>query len=62
MWTVVYVAPSQKEAEKIRDLLVREGLLVKLHTVGAGGNENQAYEVLVPGAEVEEALELLGSY
>lgn len=62
MWTVVYIAPGEKEAEKIRELLVREGLLVKLHTVGTGDNENQAYEVLVPGAEVEEALELLGLF
>jgi len=61
VWTVVYIARSRKEAEKIRDCLVKEGLLVKLNLVGAGSENNQTYEILVPEAEVEEALELLGS-
>ncbi|MGQ9512155.1 MULTISPECIES: glutamate decarboxylase [Thermodesulfitimonas] len=62
MWTVVYIAPTRKEAEKVRDFLVKEGLLVKLNLVGAGSENSQTYEVLVPEAEVEEALELLGSF
>ncbi|RDV82098.1 glutamate decarboxylase [Ammonifex thiophilus] len=60
MWTVVYLAPNKREAERIKKLLAEDGaLLVKLRPVGAEGN-CQAYEVLVPEAEVEEALELLG--
>ncbi|MGO0121912.1 glutamate decarboxylase [Desulfothermobacter acidiphilus] len=60
MWAVVYLAPNRKEAEKIRRFLSEDGaLLVKLRPVGTE-KSCQAYEVLVPEAEVEEALELLG--
>uniref|UniRef100_A0A7C2ECJ3 Glutamate decarboxylase n=1 Tax=Ammonifex degensii TaxID=42838 RepID=A0A7C2ECJ3_9THEO len=62
MWTVVYIAPNKKEAERIRDLFAREGLLVKLNEVVATADEDRAYEILVPEAEVEEALELLGGF
>lgn len=59
MWTVVYIAPNKKEAEKVRDLFLGEGLLVKLNEVAAS-EDDPAYEVLVPESEVDEALELLG--
>lgn len=61
MWTVVYIAPSKKEAEKIRDLFTGEGLLVKLHLANTGISDHQAYEILVPEAEAEEAHKLLAA-
>lgn len=62
MWTVVYIAPTQKEAESIKDMLVSEGLLVKLRVANTGTGDSQAYEILVPEAEVEEAHKLLGEF
>lgn len=62
MWTVVYIAPHMKGAEKIREMLLLEGFLVKLKTVGlshAGGYG--PVEVLVPESEIEEALEIINS-
>lgn len=47
MWTVVYIAPNKKEAEKIRDLFLGEGLLVKLNEI-ITSEDDPAYEVLVP--------------
>jgi hypothetical protein len=58
---VVYIAPSQKEAEKIRDFFAGEGLLVKLDVANTGISEHQAFEVLVPEAEAEEAHKLLAA-
>lgn len=58
MWAVVYIAPSRKIAEQIRELLQREGLLVRLRSVGPD-HDDSCVEVLVPEAEAGEALELL---
>lgn len=60
MWTVIYIGPNRSEAERIREILTREGLLCKprladLTTVGDTGY----IEILVPEAEAEEALEIL---
>lgn len=60
MWTVVYIAPNRHEAERIRQTLAREGLLVKLRTVrSTKGTDNGLVEVLVPEAEIDEALEVI---
>lgn len=61
MWAVVYIAPSRKIAEQIRDLLQREGLLVRLRSVGPDQDDDSCVEVLVPEAEAGEALELLNA-
>lgn len=60
MWTVVYIAPSQKEADKIEKRLKIEGFLVKLRSIGPqqAGNASSV-EVLVPESEVDEALEII---
>lgn len=59
MWTVVYITPNVTEAETIRDHLSREGVLVRLHRISADDGEGHALEILVPEAEVGEALEVL---
>lgn len=58
MWTVVYIAPHKKAAEKLKDVLMREGLLVQLRPVGLP-HDNGAIEILVPESEAEEALEII---
>lgn len=60
MWTVVYIAPHKKEAERIKDMLSSEGFLVKLKSVGLSqASECGPVEVLVPESEVEEAMEII---
>lgn len=58
MWVVVFVAASQEESERIRELLAREGLLASLRSAGVGG----PVEVLVPEGEIEEAQEILAAH
>lgn len=60
MWTVIHIAPNRSVAEKIKDILTREGLLCRLNsneppTSGGGGY----VEVMVPETEAVEALEIL---
>ncbi|GAB6180285.1 hypothetical protein JCM14036_16040 [Desulfotomaculum defluvii] len=62
MWTVVYIAPNRKQAEKLQQALLREGLLVKLRNIGLpSGNDNGSVEVLVPESELDEALEIINT-
>ncbi|AEF94548.1 hypothetical protein Desca_1700 [Desulfotomaculum nigrificans CO-1-SRB] len=62
MWTVVYIAPNKKEAERLQQALTREGLLVKLRNIGLpNANENGSVEILVPESEVDEALEIINT-
>lgn len=60
MWTVLYIAPSQSEANRLKNLMETEGIMVRLRPVGLMISENTAnVEVLVPEAELEEAQEVL---
>ena len=62
MWTVVYIAPNQKEAEKLEKMLTAEGFLVKLRTIGLPqANNSCSVEILVPESEVDEALEIVNT-
>lgn len=62
MWTVVYIAPNKKEAEKLEKLLTTEGFLVKLRTIGLPQANNAcSVEILVPESEVDEALEIINT-
>ena len=56
MWKVIYIAPSQKIADRIHGKLTEEGFLVKLRATSL--SENQ-FEILVPEAELEEVQEVL---
>lgn len=55
MWTVIYIAPSMKMAEKIQDRLTEEGFLSKVKESQLG----KQYEILVPEAELDEVKEAL---
>jgi len=57
MWTVIYIAPSEKSAERIKQRLEEEGFLVKIRPSGV----SKQYEVLVPGSEVREVQEVLSA-
>ncbi|ACA59564.1 conserved hypothetical protein [Candidatus Desulforudis audaxviator MP104C] len=61
VWTVVYITPNVTEAETIRDHLSREGVLVRLRKIGPEDGDGQSLEILVPEAEVGEALEVLNT-
>jgi len=60
LWTVLYVAPNQTVANRIKDFMETEGILVRLRPIGirtVGSYTN--YEVLVTEAEIDEAQEVL---
>ena len=60
LWTVLYVAPNQTTAHRIKDFMETEGILIRLRPIGLrteGSYTN--YEILVTEAEIEEAQEVL---
>ena len=60
MWKVIFIAPSEDHAQRIRQLLESNGFLVKLRSVG--GKRKPSYEVCVPVSEAEDAYEVLCEY
>ncbi|HEU4963031.1 MAG TPA: glutamate decarboxylase [Bacilli bacterium] len=56
MWTVIYIAPNSKTAERIQDRLSEEGFLVKLNQTNLA---KQQFEILVPETELDEVQEVL---
>ncbi len=56
MWTVIYIAPSLRLAEKICEKLVTEGFLVKRRQLSVS---KQQFEILVPESELEDVREAL---
>lgn len=62
MWTVVYIAPNKREAERLQQALSEEGLLVKLRNIGLpSASDNSSVEILVPESEVDEALDVINT-
>ena len=60
MWTVVYMAKNKKIADKVGEMLSKEGVLVKQQPVSKNtGDEDSYYEILVLESEVEEAHNIL---
>lgn len=59
MWTVVYMASNRENAEKLKSILLKEGLLVKLREVKRCGRKQAFFEILVPESEAEEAHTIL---
>lgn len=60
MWTVVYLAKNKKMADKMSNLMSREGVLVKVQPVSKNtGDEDGYFEILVLESEVEEAHSIL---
>jgi hypothetical protein len=58
MWTVIYIAPTEKIAERIRKRLTEEGFLVQVRSINL---IKPQFEILVPSGEVREVQEVLGS-
>ncbi|MBY0085529.1 glutamate decarboxylase [Brevibacillus sp. M2.1A] len=57
MWTVIYIAPSARIAERIQQRLTDEGFLVKVRE----GRVSKQYEILVPESELNEVRDVLGT-
>ena len=57
MWTVIYIAPSAKFAERIQHRLTSEGFLVKVREAKV----SKQYEILVQASELQEVQEVLGT-
>ncbi|CAM3450158.1 glutamate decarboxylase [Marinicrinis lubricantis] len=58
MWTVIYIAPTVKIADKIQAKLTQEGFLVQARAINLS---KQQFEILVPKTEVAEVQEVLNS-
>lgn len=62
MWTVVYVAQSKQEMEKVEKALSDQGVLVKIKKIGKNNDEKKClYEILVPQVEVDDAYMIITS-
>ncbi|HBG16208.1 MAG TPA: glutamate decarboxylase [Firmicutes bacterium] len=60
MWTVLYIAPNQTTAKRIKDFMEAEGILVRLRPIGLHAEGSYTnFEILVTEAEIEEAQEVL---
>lgn len=57
MWTVIYIAPSARIAERIQQRLTDEGFLVKVREAKV----SKQFEILVPEGELHEVQEVLGT-
>lgn len=58
MWKVIYIAPTTKIAERIKEKLSEEGFLVQIRPINLS---NQQYEILVPEGELEDVQEVLNN-
>lgn len=59
MWKVIYIAPSLHVANRLKELLTAEGLLVTERALGGGTSGSGPIELLVPKSEAAEAHEIL---
>jgi hypothetical protein len=60
MWTVLYVAPGMSMAQRLKELMETEGIMVQLRPLGFGvADKTPNIEILVPESEIEEAQEVL---
>ena len=60
MWTVLYVAPGMSTAQRLKELMETEGIMVQLRPLGLRvADKTPNVEILVPESEIEEAQEVL---
>ena len=57
MWTVVYLAKNIELAQRLKGVLNEHNIIVMLRA--ANKEQSSGYEILVPSAEVEEALGII---
>ncbi|SNX54829.1 hypothetical protein [Thermoanaerobacterium sp. RBIITD] len=63
MWTVIYMAHSMEIAEKVKDVLTKEGFLVKLKPLNKNLDNSEGYcEVMVPNSEAQDAQNTIIEY
>jgi hypothetical protein len=61
MWVVVYVAPNQKIALILKELLEIEGILVRLKGTNLSEIGERNVEIMVSNLEIEEANEVINN-
>ncbi len=60
MWTVIYMGQNIADVDNIKALLEEAKILVKIRPVTkAAEGENNAYEILIPQTEKEEAHKII---
>lgn len=60
MWTSVYMTQNIDNARSMRIKIETQAIPVKLHRIsGADGSGEDCYELLVPSAELSEALDII---
>ena len=59
MWTVVYIAANRTQAEEIKELLFKEGVLANTRPAGIAMMGDGLYEVMVLESEADEAHAIL---
>ena len=63
MWQVIYIAPTQGRADKLKKLLADNGFLCQLKQVGTKrGSKLVSIEISVPVSEAEDAYEVLAEH
>ena len=55
MWTVVYIASNKTQAERLKNVLLEEGILAQIRAIGLSNSGEGIHEILVPESEAEEA-------
>jgi hypothetical protein len=56
MWKVIYIAPTARIADRIKDRLAEEGFLVQVRPISLSKHQ---FEILVPEGELEDVQEVL---
>ena len=60
MWTTVYMAQNKENAECLRVKIETEGIIVMLRAIHTQDTAvDECYEILVPKAELETALDII---
>lgn len=57
MWTVVYMAKNIELAERLKAALSENDIMVMVRPISK--EQTTGFEILVPGAEVEQALGII---
>lgn len=55
MWTVIYVVTGREKADKIRAILLADGVLADIRPIGTAMSGDGLYEILVLESEAEDA-------
>ena len=60
MWTTVYMAQSKDKADNLRTMLEEQRIIVMLRQIKHDDSvSDNCYEILVPNAELEQALDII---